>query len=111
MDTDRSLFYVFVDRNEVEQKDLALKRIRNDSSLLKAGKESQLLQHNLIPTRAFYVFFVLLSSATFYNYIADIVQSKGSWSQLINVMAQVCVGFLNIGTVEFDLCELSRLIE
>ena len=35
-------------------------------------------------------------------------------SQLIHVMAKVCIDFLdllNIGTVEFGLCELARLLE
>ena len=41
-------------------------------------------------------------------------KSKGSLILLIHVMAYVCINFLdlmNIGTVEFGLCELSRLME
>ena len=41
-------------------------------------------------------------------------KSKGSWSQLIHVMAEDFIDFLdflNIGVVEFGLCELSRLLE
>ena len=41
-------------------------------------------------------------------------QSKGSWSQLIHIMAYVYIDFLdflNIGTVEVGLCDFLRLIE
>lgn len=65
IDISRVLFCVFVDLNEVEKRRFRIKKsIKNDLFILKAGQESQLLQHDT-PTRIFYVFCVLLSSVTF----------------------------------------------
>ena len=57
---------------------------------------------------------ITVSSFSPHNPNSSQVKSKASWNQLIDVMALVYIEFLdllNIGAVEFGLCELSRLME
>lgn len=101
IDIGRVLFCVFVDLNEVEKRRFRIKKVSRMTCLFwKPGKkanccntiyplesfmfslfycllslfakESQLLQHNILP-RVFYVHFVLQSSITFCDYIGQIV--------------------------------------
>ena len=60
-------------------------------------------------------FEIRLEIKTTINMIKKLVtRSKGSWSQLVHVKAEVFIDFLdllNIDKVEFGLCRLSRLME